>query len=288
MKSGFVSLVGRTNSGKSSLLNYLLNEKIAMVSHKVNATRRKISGIVMHEDNQIIFTDTPGLHESNKTLNSFMIDEAKKMIGDCDLVLFLACIHDSTENYEKFLSLERKNQHILLLTKTDESSEKKVLQKITEYQKFQNEFLSLIPINTKKQIFKKAILSEICKFLPVHEYYYDPEMISTNNQKDIIRDLVLEAIYQNVSDEVPYGSDVKIDKMIEKDDIAEIYATIYTDTKSHKSILIGKNGETSKRIGITSRKLISNFLQKKVFINLNIHIIKNWTKDIDLIKNLNV
>lgn len=258
-----------------------------MVSHKVNATRRKISGIVMHEDNQIIFTDTPGLHESNKTLNSFMIDEAKKMIGDCDLVLFLACIHDSTENYEKFLSLERKNPHILLLTKTDESSEKKVLQKITEYQKFQNEFLSLIPTNTKKQIFKKVILSEICKFLPVHEYYYDPEMISTNNQKDIIRDLVLEAIYQNVSDEVPYGSDVKIDKMIEKDDIAEIYATIYTDTKSHKSILIGKNGETSKRIGITSRKLISNFLQKKVFINLNIHIIKNWTKDIDLIKNLN-
>ncbi|ASM38533.1 MAG: GTPase Era [Campylobacter sputorum] len=287
MKSGFVSLVGRTNSGKSSLLNYLLNEKIAMVSHKINATRRKISGIVMHENNQIIFTDTPGLHESNKTLNSFMIDEAKKMIGDCDLILFLACIHDSLQNYEKFLSLERKNPHILVLTKIDEANDKKILQKITEYQKYQNEFLSLIPINTKKQIFKKLILDEICKFLPTHEYYYDPQIISTNNQKDIIRDLILEAVYENVSDEVPYGSDVKIDKIIEKNDITEIYATIYTDTKSHKSILIGKNGETSKRIGITSRKTISNFLQKKVFINLNIHIIKNWTKNINLIKNLN-
>lgn len=287
MKSGFVSLVGRTNSGKSTLLNYLLNEKIAMVSHKANATRRKISGIVMHKNNQIIFTDTPGLHESNKTLNSFMIDEAKKMMGDCDLILFLACVYDSIQNYEKFLLLDRQNPHILLLTKTDESSDKKILQKITEYQKYQNEFLSLIPINTKKQIFKKTLLDEICKFLPDHEYYYDPQILSTNNQKDIIRDFILEAIYKNLSDEIPYSSDVKIDKILQKDDIAEIYATIYTDTKSHKSILIGKNGETSKRIGITARKLISNFLQKKIFLNINVNIIKNWTKDINLIKNLN-
>lgn len=282
-----MSLVGRTNSGKSSLLNYLLNEKIAMVSHKINATRRKISGIVMHKNNQIIFTDTPGLHESNRALNSFMIDEAKKMIGDCDLILFLACVHDLTQNYEKFLLLKRQNPHILLLTKTDESSDKKILQKITEYQKYQNEFLSLIPINIKKQIFKKTLLDEICKFLPEHEYYYDPQIISTNNQKDIIRDLILEAIYKNLSDEIPYSSDVRIDKILQKDDIVEIYATIYTDTKSHKSILIGKNGETSKRIGITARKLISNFLQKKIFLNINVNIIKNWTKDINLIKNLN-
>ena len=108
MKSGFVSLIGRTNAGKSSFLNYILGEKISLVSHKVNATRRKINGIVMHGDDQIIFVDTPGLHESNKMMNKIMVEVALNAIGDSDLVLFLAPIHDSTENYEKFLDERRK------------------------------------------------------------------------------------------------------------------------------------------------------------------------------------
>ena len=105
MKSGFVSIIGRTNAGKSSLLNFLLDAKITIVSHKQNATRRKISGIVMNGEDQIVFTDTPGLHESNKTLNKLMINEAIKSMGDCDAIIFLAPVHDNIDDYVKFLNL---------------------------------------------------------------------------------------------------------------------------------------------------------------------------------------
>lgn len=132
MKSGFVSIIGRTNAGKSSLLNFLLDAKITIVSHKQNATRRKISGIVMHGEDQIIFTDTPGLHESNKTLNKLMMNEAVKAMSDCDAIVFLAPIHDDTAEYEKFLNLNPKKPHILVLTKVDEVPNGKILEKIAK------------------------------------------------------------------------------------------------------------------------------------------------------------
>lgn len=123
-KSGFVSLIGRTNAGKSSLINYLLGQKICMVSHKQNATRRKITAIVMHDEAQIIFSDTPGLHESNKTLNKAMVELALGSVIDADLVLFLAVCHDDVKNYEKFLAKFPTQKHILVLTKIDEMDEK--------------------------------------------------------------------------------------------------------------------------------------------------------------------
>ncbi|HIE34782.1 MAG TPA: GTPase Era, partial [Campylobacterales bacterium] len=127
-KAGFVALVGRPNAGKSSLLNWLLGEKIAMVSHKAQATRKRLNAIVMHKNNQIIFVDTPGIHEKEKLLNRFMLEEALKAIGDCDLILFLSPVTDSLKNYEKFLELNRKNRpHIVLLTKIDQVSNEDLL-----------------------------------------------------------------------------------------------------------------------------------------------------------------
>lgn len=287
MKSGFVSLIGRTNAGKSSLVNYLLGEDISMVSHKINATRRKINAIVMNGEDQIIFIDTPGLHESQKTMNKLMVESAIKSMGDCDLILFLASIHDSIENYEKFLNLNRNAPHILVLSKIDEVSNEKVFKKLQQYQRFQNEFLSLIPVSIKSQTYKAPLLNEICKYLPEHEYYFDPEFISSSSEREIIRDFILEAIFECVSSEIPYDSDVLILNMKEKDDIVEIYADIITDTKSHKVILVGKNGETIKRIGIKSRKRVQNFLNKRVFLKLNVVIKKSWnTKNDYLLKEI--
>ncbi len=279
MKSGFVSIIGRTNAGKSSFLNALLNEKIAIVSHKQNATRRKINGIVMNGEDQIIFTDTPGLHESNKAINQLLISQAIKSMGDCDLIVFLAPIHDDTSDYEKFLALNPEKPHILVLTKVDESSNAKVLEKITQYQKFQDKFAALLAFSTKQPTYKKPLLDEICKLLPEHEYFYDPEFLTPTNEKEIFREFILEAIYENLSDEIPYLSDAIIKSVKEKTGITEIYASIITERDIHKSMIIGKNGETIKRIGIFARKLIQNLTNTKVFLKLDVVVKKGWSKE---------
>lgn len=285
MKSGFVTLIGRTNAGKSSLLNFLLGENLAMVSHKINATRRKINAIVMHGEDQIIFIDTPGLHESEKTINKLMIEVAIKSIGDADLVLFLATIHDDLSDYEKFLKIPKKPPHIVILTKTDEVNDAKIVKKLGEYAKFSENFEAIIPVSTKKQVYRNEILNEIVKFMPEHEYFFDPEMISSTNLRDIYRDLILGAIYESVSSEIPYASDVLIEKINEKPQITEIIAKIITDTNSHKQILIGKNGETIKRIGIRARKALSAFSKVKFHLNLRIFVKKGWKNDENFIKN---
>jgi len=279
LKSGFVSIIGRTNAGKSSFLNALLNEKIAIVSHKQNATRRKINGIVMNGEDQIIFTDTPGLHESNKAINQLLINQAIKSMGDCDLIVFLAPIHDDTSDYEKFLALNPEKPHILVLTKVDESSNAKVLEKITKYQKFQDKFAALLTFSTKQPTYKKPLLDEICKLLPEHEYFYDPEFLTPTNEKEIFREFILEAIYENLSDEIPYLSDAIIKSVKEKTGITEIYASIITEREIHKSMIIGKNGETIKRIGIFARKLIQNLTNTKVFLKLDVVVKKGWSKE---------
>jgi len=279
LKSGFVSIIGRTNAGKSSFLNALLNEKIAIVSHKQNATRRKINGIVMNGEDQIIFTDTPGLHESNKAINQLLINQAIKSMGDCDLIVFLAPIHDDTSDYEKFLALNPEKPHILVLTKVDESTNAKVLEKITQYQKFQDKFAALLTFSTKQPTYKKPLLDEICKLLPEHEYFYDPEFLTPTNEKEIFREFILEAIYENLSDEIPYLSDAIIKSVKEKTGITEIYASIITERDIHKSMIIGKNGETIKRIGIFARKLIQNLTNTKVFLKLDVVVKKGWSKE---------
>ena len=286
MRSGFVSIIGRTNAGKSSLLNTLLNEKIAIVSHKQNATRRKINGIVMNEGDQIIFVDTPGLHESEKILNKLMINEAVKSMGDCDAMIFIASVHDDTSDYEKFLNLNPKKPHILVLSKVDEVSNENLLKKMMQYQNFQSRFTALVPFSIKKQSYQKPLLDEICKLLPEHAYFYDPQFLTDTNEKEIFRDFILEAIYENLSDEIPYLSDVSVDKVVEKAGITEIFATIITEKDTHKSMIIGKNGETIKRIGIFARKLIKNLTNCKIYLKLDVIVKKGWSKDEKIIKKL--
>ncbi|EJP74324.1 GTPase Era [Campylobacter sp. FOBRC14] len=286
MRSGFVSIIGRTNAGKSSLLNALLNEKIVIVSHKQNATRRKINGIVMNEGDQIIFVDTPGLHESEKILNKLMINEAVKSMGDCDAMIFIASVHDDTSDYEKFLNLNPKKPHILVLSKVDEVSNEKLLKKMMQYQNFQSRFTALVPFSIKKQSYQKPLLDEICKLLPEHAYFYDPQFLTDTNEKEIFRDFILEAIYENLSDEIPYLSDVSVDKVVEKAGITEIFATIITEKDTHKSMIIGKNGETIKRIGIFARKLIKNLTNCKIYLKLDVVVKRGWSKDEKIIKKL--
>lgn len=155
MKSGFISLIGRTNAGKSTLINSLLEEKIALVSHKQNATRRKIKAIVMQDDNQLIFIDTPGLHESKATLNQLLVQSALKAMKDCDVIVFVASIFDEISDYEKFLALKPQIPHLVVLNKVDLAKNEEVLQKLSEYAKFSGAFQAILPYSASKKAIKK-------------------------------------------------------------------------------------------------------------------------------------
>ncbi|EGK8009621.1 GTPase Era [Campylobacter lari] len=286
MKSGFISIVGRTNAGKSSILNSLLEEKVAMVSHKQNATRRKINAIIMHENHQLIFIDTPGLHASSKAMNQLMIDLAIKSIADCDVILFVASIYDDIKDYENFLSLNPKVPHIVLINKVDLVKKEVLLKKLSEYSQFSSHFSAIIPYSAKQKFYKKILLDEMIKYLPEHPYYFDPEFITTTNEKDIYRDFILEAIYENLSDEIPYSTEVKIEKIKELEQIYYINATIITDSNSHKGMILGKDGATIKRIGKEARVKIEKLAQKKVMLKLFVQLEKNWHKNEQNLKKI--
>jgi GTP-binding protein Era len=286
-KAGFVSVIGRPNAGKSSLLNWLIGEKIAMVSHKANATRKRSNIIVMHDNAQIIFVDTPGLHEKERLLNQFMMDEALKAMGDCDLILFLAPITDKIRDYEAFLEKNKKGTpHIVLLTKTDNVGKKEIFKKIEEYSKFQDKFKALIPISIKKGISREYLLDQIVKELPVHPYLYETDIMTTDSVKDLYKEYIREAIFNNTSEEIPYFADVIVEKVEEYDEIDNIYANIIVDKKSQKGIIIGKEGKTLQRIGYEARKSIERLSGKKIFLKLFVVVKQGWSQDKKILKKI--
>lgn len=286
-KCGYVSVVGRPNAGKSSLLNWLVGEKIAMVSHKANATRKRSNIIVMHDHNQIIFVDTPGLHETEKLLNQFMLEEALKAMGDCDLILFLAPVTDKITHYESFLEKNKKNvKHILLLTKIDNVTNDEVLAKMKEYEAFSDRYEAVIPVSIVKATTHAHILDSVVKELPEHPYLFDPEIMTTEHLRDIFKEFIRESIFENISDEIPYETDVLINKVEEKDNIDVIKATIIVQKSTQKGMIIGKGATAIKRIGKDARLKIEKLTGKKVFLELFVSIKKGWTKNKQGLKEL--
>lgn len=286
-KAGFVAIVGRPNAGKSTLMNHILGEKIALVSQKANATRRRSQAIVMHNDDQIIFIDTPGLHQKEKLLNQFMLDEALKAIGDCDVVIFLAPASDKLEDYEKFLELNQdRRKHILVLTKIDRISQEALLKKILEYNQYSDKFEALIPFSVNKNVGAKDLLDVLTKHLDESPYLYDPEDLTTEMLRDIYKEFIREGIFENISDEIPYESDVIIDKIDEEENLQRIRATIIVEKESQKGIIIGKGGTAIKRIGQHAREKIENLSGVKAYLDLFVSVKKGWSNDKEFLNEL--
>ena len=280
-KCGFVAVVGRPNAGKSSLLNYLIGEKLTMVSKKAQATRKRMNIIVMHGDAQIIFVDTPGIHKKEKLLNQFMMGEALKAMGGCDLVLFLAPASDSLEEYEKFLELEESKgrKHIILLTKVDQISNETLLKKLSRYQKYQDRFESIIPFSIKKSRGKVQLLDEIVKHLEPSPWLYDPELLTTEYMRFIYKEFIREALFEYVSDEIPYESDVIIERIEENKDIEKIQASIIVEKDIQKRMIIGAKGASIKRIGKHAREAIEKLSGKKCYLELYVTLKRGWSKN---------
>lgn len=286
-KCGFVAVVGRPNAGKSSLLNYVLGETIALVSHKANATRKRSNLIAMHNDAQIIFIDTPGLHKQEKLLNQYMLDEALKAMGDCDLICYLAPVTDSIKYYEEFLSKNTKNvPHFLVLTKIDHVNKEKILAKIEEYQTLGANPLGIIPVSVKQESSKRLFLDTVAKNLPLGEYLFDTEILTTDYIRDVYKEFIREAIFEKISDEIPYETDIKIDKIEEKPNVDVIKATIVVEKSNQKGMIIGEGGAGIKRIGRYAREKIEKLSGKKAYLELFVSVKKGWSKNKVALKEL--
>jgi len=279
-KSGFIAVVGRPNSGKSTLLNHLIGEKLAMVSKKAQATRKRMNIIVMHKGHQLIFVDTPGIHKKERLINEFMLEEALKAMGDSDLIIFLAPVTDRLDEYEKFLALDesKRAKHIVLLTKIDFVKQGDILKKLGEYQKYQDRFEAIIPFSVKKKVGKEALLDEVVKHLPHSPALFDTDIMTTDNIRDIYKELIRESIFENLSDEIPYESDVTIEKIDESDTMDRVYATIIVEKETQKGIIVGNRGEGIKRVGKFARKQLELFSQKKIYLDLHVSVKRGWSK----------
>ena len=278
-KSGFVTIIGRTNVGKSTLINLLVGEKVAAIANKVQTTRTAIKGIVNRENSQIIFTDTPGIHKPKHKLNETMVETSFATIPDSDIVLFLieATSDDIGKGDRIILDKikESKRKTILIINKIDLVKREKLLNLIDIYSKEYN-FTAVIPISAYQEKYRNIILDEIEKNLKPGPAYYDIEEYTDQTLRQLAEETIREKALKLLQDEVPHGIYVEVEKMNlrqnkQGEDIYDIEATIYCLRESHKGIIIGKNGEMLKRIGRAARiDMEQNFGLK---INL-----KTWEK----------
>ncbi len=285
-KAGFVAVLGRPNAGKSTFLNTLLGEKLALVSHKANATRKRMCLVLMEGETQIVFVDTPGIHKQEKLLNQYMLKEAMQALQDCDFLLFLAPVSDKVSYYEEFLGIAGNKKHLLLLTKTDSVSKEVLFQAMGQYEKFKDRYEALIPVSIKDLGSLKRVVEVLAKLMPQNPYYYDPEILSPNTTKEIAKELIREAVFENLSDELPYESDVQITFYKEKPEIHHIKATIIVLKESQKGMVIGKGGVILKRIGKEARLSIENFVHQRVFLELFVKVVPSWSKERESLKKM--
>lgn len=283
-KSGFVTLIGRTNVGKSTLLNLLVGEKVAAIANKVQTTRTAIRGIVNRENSQIIFTDTPGIHKPRTKLNETMIETSFTSLTDADIVLFLieATSEEIGRGDSRILEKikESRAKTILIINKIDLVKREKLLNLIDLYRK-EYDFEAVIPISATDSKSREIVLEEIEKNLKPGPAYYDKEEYTDQTLRQLAEETIREKALKLLKDEVPHGIFVEVEKMKERknkngEDIYDIEATIYCLRNSHKGIIIGKNGEMLKKIGRNARIDMENNFGFKVNLKTWVKVKEDW------------
>ncbi len=283
-KSGFVTIIGRTNVGKSTLINLLVGEKVAAIANKVQTTRTAIKGIVNRENSQIIFTDTPGIHKPKHKLNETMVETSFATIPDSDIVLFLieATSEDIGRGDRIILDKikESKRKTILIINKIDLVKRDKLLNLIDIYSK-EYDFTAVIPISAYQEKYRNIILDEIEKNLKLGPAYYDIEEYTDQTLRQLAEETIREKALKLLQDEVPHGIYVEVEKMNlrqnkQGEDIYDIEATIYCLRESHKGIIIGKNGEMLKRIGRAARIDMEQNFGLKVNLKTWVKVKNDW------------
>ena len=286
-KSGFVTLIGRTNVGKSTLLNLLVGEKVAAIANKVQTTRTAIKGIVNRDNSQIIFIDTPGIHKPKTKLNETMIETSFGSIADCDIILFLieATSNEIGKGDKRILDKikEVKKKTILIINKIDSIEKEKLLNLINLYSK-EYDFEAVIPISATNSKYKDVILDEIEKNLKEGPAYYDIEEYTDQTLRQLAEETIREKALKVLQDEVPHGIYIEVEKMKQRknkngENIYDIEAIIYCLRNSHKAIIIGKNGEMLKRIGRMARIDMEENFGVKVNLKTWVKVKEDWQEN---------
>lgn len=289
-KSGFVSIVGRPNVGKSTLLNMISGEKLAIMSSKPQTTRNTIKSIVSGDDYQIIFIDTPGIHKPKTKLGDYMVGIAEGTLNEVDLVLFLIEANEPDIGPGDMYIIEQlkklKTPVFLIINKVDLVSKETLLPLISKYRELMD-FKEIMPLSALKDE-SSGLVKEIKNNLPQGPKYFPDDIITDQPEKMIVAELIREKILMLLSDEVPHGTGVEVISFKERKgkDIIDIQATIYCEKDSHKGIVIGKEGKILKKIGSLSRVEIENLLGSKVFLELWVKVKPDWRNNDLMLKTL--
>lgn len=289
MKSGFVSIVGRPNVGKSTLLNKLLNKKIAITSDKVGTTRNMIYGVYNEDDTQIVFVDTPGINKATSKLGEVLNKTAYSSF-DNDLVLFLVDIASGFgPNDNKILNrLKEDNKDVILvLTKVDKIKKDKLYDEITKLKDLYN-FLDIVPVSSIKGINTTELIEVIKKYLKDDVKYFDDDVITNVSEKFLVGEIIREKILILTKEEVPHAVTCVVENMEFKKDKCYINACIVVDRDNLKGIIIGKNGQMLKKVGTMAREEIEVLLGKKVYLELFVKVIENWRQKPNLFEELGI
>ena len=290
MKCGFVTILGRPNVGKSTLLNQMLGQKIVIATDKAQTTRKRIKGVLTEECGQIVFVDTPGVHRPLDKLGEFLLDEAKVAVPDADLILFLVDGAEPAGKGDKWIVenilKDIKIPVILVMNKVDKvKNTQKIEENLMSYKTLFKENIPLVRISAKTGRNKDTLLDNIFKKLPEGEMLYPADIVTEENMRGIAEEIIREKILIHTEDEIPHSVVIKIDKYEECVDIDRIYAIIYCEQKSQKGILIGKGGALLKKIGTEARQELEEIVEKKVYLNLEVKVEKDWRKKEKLLKN---
>ena len=290
LKTGFVALIGRPNVGKSTLMNRLIGQKIAMTYNKPQTTRNRIQTVYTEERGQIIFLDTPGIHKAKNKLGEYMVNAAKQTMNDVDVVLWLVEPTTYIGAGEQQIAMNLKNCKkpvILVINKVDTVKKEEVLKFIDAYRNIVN-FDEIVPVSALKGQNTDDLVDAIFKYLPYGPMYYDEDTVTDQPMKQIAAELIREKALRCLSDEIPHGIAVTIERMRERLDgsnIIDIDATIICERDSHKGIIIGKGGEMLKKIGSAARFEIERMMDMQVNLKLWVKVKKEWRDNDLLMKN---
>ena len=286
-KSGFGSIIGRPNVGKSTLLNALVGEKIAIISDKPQTTRNKILAIRNTDDAQIIFTDTPGIHKPKNKLGEYMVKVANESVGEMDAVLFVVDATNKTTEPERKIAQNLRALRvpvILVINKVDLARKESLLPMIADFSSL-HDFEAIVPVSALKNDGVDRLLNEIMQNIPQGPAFFPDDMITDQPEKQIAAEIIREKLLWLLDKEVPHGIAIDILQMKEQDKLTSIQANIYCEKASHKGIIIGKNGAILKKVGTMARIDIQKMLGKKVYLELWVKVKSDWRNNNYLIRN---
>ncbi|HHW49697.1 MAG TPA: GTPase Era [Clostridiaceae bacterium] len=290
-KSGFITVIGRPNVGKSTLVNRMAKEKISIISDKPQTTRNTIKTIITEQDSQIILIDTPGIHRPKNKLGEYMVNIAKATLNEVDLVVYIVEANEPKPGPVEMDIINQlkdiKTPIILVINKIDLVKKEQVLSVIDTYSKLLN-FLHIIPVSALQNEGIDILLEEIKKALPEGPKYFPDDMVTDQTERVLVAELIREKMLHLLSDEVPHGVGVEVISFKEREDkqIIDIQANIYCEKESHKGIIIGKEGKMLKKIGSLAREEIENLLGSKVFLELWVKAKKDWRNSASMLKTL--